>query len=113
MLQIVRWVRWAALWAVRANGQEFPIEASISQVEADGGKLFTVIIRDVTERKVAEEALINLSGRLIEAQEEECRRIAREIHDDYNQRLAVLAIDLEELAENIGNADVGAWAAFA
>ena len=96
------------LWAVRANGEEFPIEASISQVEADGVKLFTVIIRDVTERKAAEEALINLSGRLIEAQEEECRRIAREIHDDYNQRLAVLAIDLEELAENIGNADVGA-----
>src|SRR5271170_1255337 len=50
----------------------------------------------------------SLSGRLIEAQEEECRRIAREIHDDYNQRLAVLAIDLEELAENIGNADVEA-----
>ncbi len=96
------------LWAVRANGQEFPIEASISQVEAYGRKLFTVIIRDITERKMAEEALINLSGRLIEAQEEECRRIAREIHDDYNQRLAVLAIDLEELAENLGNADVGA-----
>jgi len=95
-----------ALWAVRISGEEFPIEASISHVEANGNKLFTVIIRDITERKIAEEALISLSGRLIEAQEEERRRIAREIHDDYNQRLAVLAIDLEELAENIGNADV-------
>ena len=93
------------LWGVRANGQEFPIEASISQVEANGRKLFTVIIRDITERKMAEEALISLSGRLIEAQEEERARIAREIHDDYNQRLAVLAIDLEELAENIGHSD--------
>jgi len=63
---------------------------------------------DITERKMAEEALTNLSGRLIEAQEDERRRIAREIHDDYNQRLAVLAIDLEELAENIGHADAEA-----
>jgi signal transduction histidine kinase len=40
---------------------------------------------------------------LIEAQEEECRRIAREIHDDYNQRLAVLANELEDLAQSIGD----------
>ncbi len=63
---------------------------------------------DITERKMVEEALSSLSGRLIEAQEGERRRIAREIHDDYNQRLAMLAFDLEDLAENIGNADVGA-----
>ncbi len=57
---------------------------------------------DVTERKIAEEALESLSGRLIEAQDEERKRIAREIHDDYNQRLAMLAIDLEQLAEDVG-----------
>jgi signal transduction histidine kinase len=62
---------------------------------------------DITERKMVEEALTNLSGRLIEAQEGERRRIAREIHDDYNQRLALLAFNLEDLVENIGNADVG------
>jgi len=45
-----------ALWAVRADGEEFPIEASISQTETTGRKLLTVIIRDVTERKRAEEA---------------------------------------------------------
>jgi signal transduction histidine kinase len=44
-----------------------------------------------------------LSARLIEAQEEERKRIARELHDDYNQRLAMTAIDLERLAENIGD----------
>lgn len=58
---------------------------------------------DITERKIAEEALAGLSGRLIETQEEECRRIAREIHDDYNQRLAMLANELEELAQSIGD----------
>jgi signal transduction histidine kinase/ABC-type uncharacterized transport system substrate-binding protein len=53
---------------------------------------------DVTDSKRAEEALMKLSGRLLDAQEEERKRIAREIHDDYNQRLAMLAIDLENLA---------------
>jgi PAS domain S-box-containing protein len=44
-----------ALWAVRSDGEEFQIEASISQVEIAGQKMFTVILRDVTERKQAEE----------------------------------------------------------
>ena len=42
------------LWAVRANGEEFPIEATVSQVENAGKPLFTVIIRDATERRRAE-----------------------------------------------------------
>ncbi|MBV9489724.1 MAG: PAS domain S-box protein, partial [Verrucomicrobia bacterium] len=45
------------LSAVRADGQEFPIEASISQVAVGGAMLFTVILRDVTERKAADAAL--------------------------------------------------------
>jgi PAS domain S-box-containing protein len=46
-----------ALWAVRADGEEFQIEASISQIESGGKRLFTVILRDVTERKRAEQQL--------------------------------------------------------
>ena len=63
---------------------------------------------DVTERKSAEEALASLSSQLIEAQEEERKRIARELHDDYNQRLAMLALDLENVAENIGDSSADA-----
>ena len=51
------------------------------------------VLRDVTERKHAEEALRSLSRRLIRAQEEERALLARELHDDVTQRLAVLAID--------------------
>ena len=62
-----------------------------------------IFSEDITHRKHAEEALASLSGRLIEAQDEERKRIAREIHDDYSQRLALLAIDLENLDEEIQN----------
>ena len=50
------------LWAVRADGQEFQIEASISQVVTGGKKLFTVILRDVTERVKAEEVREHLAS---------------------------------------------------
>ena len=56
---------------------------------------------DITDRKQVEEGLASLSGRLISAQEEERKRIAREIHDDYSQHLALLAMDLENLDEEI------------
>lgn len=56
---------------------------------------------DVSDRKQAEEALKDLGGRLIAAQEEERRRVARELHDDFNQRLAVLSVELEQVKQKL------------
>jgi PAS domain S-box-containing protein len=55
---------------------------------------------DITERKLAEEALSNMTRNLVEAQEQERARIARELHDDVNQRLALLTIELEQLRDD-------------
>ena len=55
---------------------------------------------DVTERKLADEALSAINQRLIEAQEEERAHLARELHDDINQRLALLTTRLGGLAES-------------
>jgi PAS domain S-box-containing protein len=89
------------LWALRADGSEFPIEASISQVSEGERRYFTVILRDITVRKQAEEALVRqkeelreLSARVLEAREEEKTRIARELHDELGQLLTALKMDL-------------------
>ena len=52
---------------------------------------------DVSERRRAQDRLRDVSGRLIAAHEEERRRVARELHDDVSQRLALLSVELEHL----------------
>ncbi len=58
---------------------------------------------DVTEGKLAEQALAGLGRRLIEAHEEERTWLARELHDDINQRIALLAVQLEQSAQHSTN----------
>ena len=86
----------------RKDGTRVTVALTISPiVDAEGevtGK--SAIARDITERKRAEEVLSGMSRRLIEAQEQERTRIARELHDDINQRLALLAVELEQVREN-------------
>jgi PAS domain S-box-containing protein len=58
------------------------------------------IFQDITERKQAEAALSDMARKLVEAQEQERARIARELHDDITQRLAMLAIELGQIQAN-------------
>jgi PAS domain S-box-containing protein len=79
---------------------------SAELIEIDGEPCVLGVTADITERKFAEEALSGMSRRLIEAHEEERTRIARDLHDDINQRLALLAIDIDRLKRNPpGSAD--------
>jgi signal transduction histidine kinase len=55
---------------------------------------------DITTRKLAEEAAHNLSGRLIRAQEEEQMRLARDLHDDLSQSLALISVELEMFGQS-------------
>ncbi len=56
---------------------------------------------DVTDQKLAQEALERVGGRLLEAQEKERSRIARELHDDICQRLALLSLELEQANQSV------------
>jgi PAS domain S-box-containing protein len=64
-------------------------------------------VQDITEPKLAEEALSSVNGRLIEAQESERARIARDLHDDIGQRLALLTMGLEQVKRLLPNSSGG------
>ncbi|MGA7410042.1 MAG: ABC transporter substrate binding protein [Bryobacteraceae bacterium] len=71
-------------------------DVAVPRISPDGTFLgFIGSAIDVTDQKLAQEALERLSGKLIEAQEKERSRIARELHDDICQRLAVLSLEME------------------
>ena len=54
---------------------------------------------DISDRRAAEQTLVDLGGKLISAQEEERSRLARELHDNLSQRMALLAIEIEQVAQ--------------
>ncbi|MGA8304707.1 MAG: PAS domain S-box protein, partial [Candidatus Acidiferrales bacterium] len=83
------------------------VDYGVPRFEADGtfcGYIGSCV--DITERKSSAESLKNLTGRLIHAQEEERTRIARDLHDDFSQRLALQCIELEQLRKALPQSEM-------
>jgi PAS domain S-box-containing protein len=93
----------ASYRVLRPDGKVLWLEESGHAFFDSQGKILRTIgmVADVTARKFAEEALASVSRRLIEAQEQERCRIARELHDDLGQRMALLQIGLEQFEQKM------------
>lgn len=93
---------------LRADGSEFPIEATVSRVTLNGETLYTVILRDITARRRANQQLLEsnrqlreLSATLQDVREAERTRIARELHDELGQQLTGLKMELSWLGNQL------------
>lgn len=89
------------IYGKRANGEEFPLDASISQLQTPEGKLYTVILRDVSERVRAQEDLTAFAAEASAIREQEKTRVARELHDELAQSLTALKMDTIWVRDNL------------
>jgi PAS domain S-box-containing protein len=93
---------------VRRDGKQIWGRLNVSILRSsEGPSLVFAMVEEITERKQAEEELSRMTRRLLEAQEQERARIARDLHDDFNQRLAMLAIGIDQLREDLPNPSSG------
>jgi PAS domain S-box-containing protein len=84
----------------RIDGSTFPVEINVKYVPLDQGYVVAVV-RDISARKRTEEALSTLSHRLIKEHEQERGRVAKELRDDLNQRMALLQIRLGQFEQEV------------
>ena len=96
-----------AVTGLKASGEQFPLEGSISIMSEEQRQLYTIVLRDITDRKQVHEQLERsfsqlrqLSSTLQTIREEERKHIARELHDDLGQLLATLRLDLTLLQQH-------------
>lgn len=85
---------------VRKDGRSVWVRNSVSLLVDSQPPRIITLVEDITERKQAEEALRQLSGRLLQLQDEERRRLARELHDGTAQSIAALGMNLSVVRES-------------
>jgi signal transduction histidine kinase len=90
----------------RKDGRIITAVGSAELIDVNGETCELSVAADITERKAAEEALAGLGRKLVEAQDAERTRIGRELHDDINQRIALLAVNLDLLRRGLPASEV-------
>lgn len=91
----------------RKNGKKIYLETSFGQTEYQGKKAVICFNHDITEKKREEILRNQLLGKVIVAQEEERKRIGRELHDETSQSLAALVVGLKTVSHMITSKDDG------
>src|ERR1700757_2432770 len=90
-------------WRVRKDGSKFWANVVLAALRDEHGELqgFAKVTQDISDLKQAEDALRRLSGRLMELQDQERRRLARELHDSVGQCLTAIKINLDVLDHEV------------
>jgi PAS domain S-box-containing protein len=92
---------------MRADGSEFPVELAITRINLPGPPRFSGYLRDISDRKRAEEELRASRARIVEAADAERRRLERDLHDGAQQRLVNLGLTLRLAQSRLAKAGAG------
>src|SRR3954465_9645166 len=84
-----------------SDGTEFPVELAITRISVPGRPMFTGYLRDITERKRAEQELRASRARIVQATDAERRRLERDLHDGAQQRLVALLLSLRVIRSRV------------